>query len=83
LAVLLVVEDDNDFRELISMVFRDAGHAVDETGDGETALGMIKGRKYDVVLSDVKLPQMSGLEVLRETKFISPNTEVLMIGDEG
>jgi DNA-binding NtrC family response regulator len=79
LAVLLVVEDDNDFRELISMVFRDAGHAVDETGDGETALGMIKGRKYDVVLSDVKLPQMSGLEVLRETKFISPNTEVLMM----
>ncbi len=79
MAVLLVVEDDRDFRELISVVFMDAGHVIDEAVDGEAALGMIRGRKYDVVLLDVKLPQMSGLEVLREIKFISPNTEVLMM----
>lgn len=74
-----MVEDDRDFRELISVVFMDAGHVIDEAVDGEAALGMIRGRKYDVVLLDVKLPQMSGLEVLREIKFISPNTEVLMM----
>ena len=79
MAVLLVVEDDRDFRDLICAVFRDGAHIVDEAGDGETALGLIKGRKYDVILSDVKLPKISGLEILREAKFISPNTEILMM----
>lgn len=79
MAILLIIEDDNDFRDLISMVFSEAGHIVDEAADGEAAMELIRRRKYDVVLSDVKLPKISGLDILRETKFISPNTEVLMM----
>lgn len=79
MAVFLVAEDDLDFRELLVVVFQDADHEVDEAADGSQAMEKIRSRKYDLVLSDVKLPVKDGMEVLRETKFISPDTEVVMM----
>jgi DNA-binding NtrC family response regulator len=79
LAVFLVAEDDLDFRELLVGVFQDADHEVDEASDGSQAMEKIRSRKYDLVLSDVKLPVKDGMEVLRETKFLSPDTEVVMM----
>ena len=79
MAVLLVIEDDRDFRDLITGFFRSEGHDVDESEDGEKAVQFVKIRKYDVVLSDMQLPGISGMDVLREMKFISPDTEVLIM----
>jgi len=79
MAVFLVAEDDRDFRELLVGVFQDADHEVDEASDGSQAMEKIRSRKYDLVLTDVKLPVKDGREVLRETKFLSPDTEVVMM----
>ncbi|UCF31956.1 MAG: sigma-54-dependent Fis family transcriptional regulator [bacterium] len=79
MAVLLVIDNDNDFRKLIVGFFRDEGHEVDEAHDGEKAVHLVKNRKYDVTLADMELPSISGMDVLREIKFISPDTEVLMM----
>jgi DNA-binding NtrC family response regulator len=79
MAVFLVAEDDRDFRELLVGVFEDAGHQVYQASDGRQALEMISARKYDVVLTDIKLPVRDGMEVLRETKLLSPDTEVLIM----
>jgi DNA-binding NtrC family response regulator len=79
MAVFLVAEDDRDFRELLAGVFEDAGHQVYQAADGRQALEMISARKYDVVLTDIKLPVKDGMEVLRETKLLSPDTEVLIM----
>lgn len=79
MAVLLVAEDDRDFRELLAGVFEDSGHRVDKAVDGRQALDMIGARKYDVVLTDIKLPVKDGMDVLRETKYLSPDTEVIMM----
>ena len=79
MAVFLVAEDDRDFRELLAGVFEDAGHQVYQAADGRQALEMISARKYDVVLTDIKLPVRDGMEVLRETKLLSPDTEVLIM----
>jgi len=79
MGVFLVAEDDRDFRELLANVFRDSGHQVDKAVDGKQALEMIRARKYDVVLTDIKLPVRDGMEVLRETKNVSPDTEVLVM----
>lgn len=79
MAVFLVAEDDRDFRELLAGVFEDSGHQVDRAVDGRQALDMIRARKYDVVLTDIKLPVKDGMEVLRETKFLSPDTEVVIM----
>ena len=79
MAVFLVAEDDRDFRELLTGVFEDSGHQVDNVVDGRQALEMISARKYDVVLTDIQLPVRDGMEVLRETKYLSPDTEVVVM----
>jgi len=79
MAVFLVAEDDRDFRELLTGVFEDSGHQVDNVVDGRQALEMISARKYDVVLTDIQLPVRDGMEVLRETKYLSPDTEVVIM----
>jgi two-component system response regulator HydG len=79
MAVFLVAEDDRDFRVLLTDVFKDGGHQVDNAVDGRQALEMVSARKYDIVLTDIKLPVKDGMEVLRETKYISPDTEVIMM----
>jgi len=79
MAVFLVAEDDRDFRELLAGVFVDSGHSVDKAVDGRQALDMIRERKYDIVLTDIQLPVKDGMDVLRETKLLSPDTEVIMM----
>ena len=54
MAVFLVAEDDRDFRELLTDVFKDGGHQVDKAVDGREALEMVSARKYDVVLTDLR-----------------------------
>lgn len=79
MAVFLVAEDDRDFRELLAGVFEDSGHQVDKAVDGRQALDMVSARKYDIVLTDIQLPVKDGMQVLRETKLLSPDTEVVMM----
>lgn len=83
LAMVLVVEDDLDFRELVAGVLSENGYRVDEAPDGETALQLIGNTKYDVIICDVKLPGISGMDVLREAKSQSPDTEVLIMTSYG
>ena len=56
-----------------------AGHSVDEAADGSTAVNKIRSRRYLLVLSDLKLPGCSGLEVLRESKQADPTIPVILI----
>jgi len=79
LSVMLVAEEDRDFRELLGGVFGDAGHEVDLAVDGIEAVSMIQARKYDIVLTDLKLPGKAGLELLKEIKGVSPDTEVILM----
>ena len=61
---ILVVDDDRTTRELIRLQLRAAGYAVDVAGDGKAALAKISGKRPDLVLLDVWMPGMDGLEML-------------------
>jgi len=61
---ILVVDDDRSTRELIGLQLRSAGHAVETAKDGAAALQRVRRRAFDLVLLDVWMPGMSGLEVL-------------------
>jgi CheY-like chemotaxis protein len=61
---ILVVDDDRTTRELIRMQLRSAGHAVETAADGAAALARIGRKKFDLVLLDVWMPGMDGLEML-------------------
>jgi two-component system, NtrC family, response regulator HydG len=80
LARILVVEDHPTLRKGIARVFRDKGHAVDEAGDGEEALSLLRGgQPYAAVVSDLKLPKAGGMEVLRAARLRDPGTAVIIM----
>ncbi len=76
---LLVVEDQAVLRKGIVKVFKDCGYFVDDAEDGETAIEMFNDRIYDIVVTDLKLPNMSGMDVLLHAKSVNPVTEVLVM----
>ncbi len=62
---ILVVEDNDTLRRGVAQAFRDAGHEVDELADGGVAVERLGSTAYDVIITDLKLPKRSGLDVLR------------------
>lgn len=76
---VLVVDDERDFREAVVKKLEKRNLHCGSAQDGATALEMIKAKNYDVVLLDVKMPGMDGIETLREIKKIAPMAEVVML----
>lgn len=81
--VVLVVEDEADFREAAVAFLRGEGFAVDQAGGGAQALDMIRRHPYDVVLTDLKLPEHDGVEVLREAMQLYPDIIVIIMTGYG
>lgn len=67
-ARILCVEDEADLRSDICEELVAAGYEVDEAGNGQDALGNLRTRRYDLVLCDITMPRMSGLELLRHVR---------------
>src|ERR1700688_3357453 len=76
---LLLVEDKPELRAMLKKALERAGHTVDEAPDGSSAVAKVRARRYVLVLTDLKLPGCSGLEVLRETKQADPTIPVILI----
>jgi two-component system response regulator HydG len=78
-AKLLVVDDQRNMRTTTAMVLRDAGYAVVEAEDGATAIQRVTTEPFDVVLTDVRMGAVDGMEVLRATVEIAPTTQVIVM----
>ena len=65
---VLLVEDSARLQRHVSAGLRDAGYAVDIAGDGKQALWMAKGVDYDVIVLDLMLPELGGLDVCRRLR---------------
>ncbi len=78
-AHIVVVEDDQSVREMLAAVLTSAGHAVDAHGDGEQAVVADDALGADLVILDVGLPGMSGLEVCRRLRRHGRTAPVLML----
>jgi DNA-binding NtrC family response regulator len=76
---LLLVEDKPELRAMLRKALERAGHKVDEAPDGSSAVAKVRQRRYLLVLTDLKLPGCSGLDVLRETKNADPTIPVILI----
>lgn len=61
---LLVVEDEQHQRELYAMELQDEGYEVDQAGNGREAVDLVKKNKYDLVVLDIRMPEMDGIEAL-------------------
>jgi DNA-binding NtrC family response regulator len=76
---ILLVDDEPDVRISLGQVLREEGHAVDMVGDAETALARLSAHPFDLVVSDVKLPKLDGLSLLKRVRGEFPTTEVLLM----
>src|SRR5688572_23828036 len=79
MAVLLVADDEKGYREVLKAIFEDQGHTVLTATDGRGALEQLKADSCDVVISDVRMPDMNGIEFLRAARTFYPDIGVVMM----
>jgi len=80
---LLLVDDEEDIREVLQLPLEDLGYRVLTAENAETALGVFREENPALVLTDIKMPGMDGIELLQEIKKDNPETEVIMITGHG
>jgi two-component system OmpR family response regulator len=76
---ILIVDDENDFRETIIQRLRARKVEIEGADSGLKALEMLDAQDFDVIVLDVKMPGMDGIETLREIKLKKPLVEVIML----
>ena len=76
---ILVVDDEQSLREVLSIMLKRAGYAVTSAMDGEEAIELLNKEIFDLVITDLRMPKIDGMEVLKAVKSASPETVVLII----
>jgi two-component system, NtrC family, response regulator PilR len=76
---ILVVDDEQSLREVLSIMLKRAGYAVTCAADGEEAVEQLSKEIFDLVITDLRMPKVDGMEVLKAVKSASPETVVLVI----
>ena len=80
---ILLVDDERDIREVLNLSLSDMGYQVYEAENGDQALGIFKEVLPAIVLTDIKMPGMDGIELLEKVKRENPEAEVIMITGHG
>jgi DNA-binding response OmpR family regulator len=80
---VLLVDDDEVIRSTASFALTDAGHSVTLASDGARALELIRSRRFDVAICDVRLPKIDGMTLFRVLRTEAPTTAVLVMTSHG
>jgi len=80
---ILIIDDEKAIRKTLSEILSYEGYKIDEAGDGEEGLKKFKDKSYDVVLCDIKMPKLDGIEFLDKVSGINPDVPVIMISGHG
>ena len=83
MAKILVIDDERAIRNSLKDILSYENHTVEDASDGLAGLELIKLNKYDLVLSDIKMPGLDGLELLQKLEDIEPHPTVVMISGHG
>ena len=76
---ILVVDDEQDYCNVMKVILSAKGHHTDVAVSGADALGLMSQSNYDLVISDLMMPEMDGRQLLNEIKSLYPSTEVIMM----
>ena len=80
---ILIIDDEKAIRKTLSEILSYEGYKIDEAGDGEEGLKKVKEKEYDVILCDIKMPKIDGIEFLEKTRETNPDIPVIMISGHG
>src|SRR5215204_2322838 len=79
MANLLIVDDELGMRQFLTHLFQREGHVVRVAGSGREALSLLHQQAPDLIISDIRMPDMSGVDLLRSVKGFLPDVEVVMM----
>jgi two-component system response regulator PilR (NtrC family) len=79
MAHILVVDDERSICELLEITFRKQGHRVEVATSGETARRRLESQIFDIIISDIRMPDTSGVELLKFAKEIAPTAVFILI----
>jgi DNA-binding NtrC family response regulator len=80
---ILLVDDEADIREVLEIALKDLGYDVRVAANGEQALKIFKAHSPPLVMTDIKMPSMNGIELLKHIKRENRECEVIMITGHG
>jgi DNA-binding NtrC family response regulator len=80
---ILIIDDEKAIRKTLSEILSYEGYKIEEAGDGEEGLKRFKEKAYDVVLCDIKMPKLDGIEFLDKAREANPDVPVIMISGHG
>lgn len=83
MAAILIIDDEKAIRKTLNEILGFEGYKVDEAADGEEGLKKFQAATYDVVLCDIKMPKVDGLEFLTKATDINPDIPIIMISGHG
>jgi len=83
MADILIIDDEKAIRKTLSEILSFEGYKIDEASDGEEGLKKFRERNYDVVLCDIKMPKIDGIEFLQKAGESNPDIPVIMISGHG
>ena len=83
MADILIIDDEKAIRKTLTEILGFEGYKIDEAGDGEEGLKKFSQKNYDVVLCDIKMPKVDGLEFLEKAKEMNPDVPIIMISGHG
>ena len=76
---ILVVDDKDSMRNMLTETLLEEGHRVDSASTGKKAVDLVRNKSYDLVLTDLKMPDIDGLQVLSEVKEVDSETAVILM----
>lgn len=81
---IMIVDDSPSLRQVVNIALKGAGYDVIEACDGKDALGKLDGKKINLIISDVNMPIMNGIEMVKEIKQMAPYkfTPIIMLTTE-
>jgi DNA-binding NtrC family response regulator len=83
MADILIIDDEKAIRKTLTEILSFEGYKLDEAADGEEGLKKFKDKSYDVVLCDIKMPKIDGIEFLQKAGEINADTPIIMISGHG
>ncbi|MEI7471961.1 MAG: sigma-54 dependent transcriptional regulator [Chitinophagaceae bacterium] len=83
MASVLIIDDERAIRKTLSEILSYEGYKIDEASDGEEGLKLFSSKTYGVVLCDIKMPKMDGLEFLEKAKEINADVPIIVISGHG
>ncbi len=80
---ILIIDDEELIRETLRDILEHEGYQVEEASDGQMGINLIKKNSFDLILCDIKMPKVDGMEVLEKSMELAPDVPVIMISGHG